>query len=206
MKKYTFFALFILLFTLFACSSQTTEQKVEANTTETINSSEEAVQTSSTTEESKAVTVSQEEPATENTKNKEEIELINMEVMLINESLALYTKEENTANWETLACQRTEYKNENGIVVKVTAVCGDHSWEIYSTALSKTDSKLLYGKYLENVTDDRLPTIREFYSIGSMIPSENAYTMIMDESGKEVDPAGYRKFSVLYEAAFDAFY
>ncbi|CAA6826590.1 MAG: Unknown protein, partial [uncultured Aureispira sp.] len=42
-------------------------------------------------------------------------------------------------------------------------------------------------------------------SIGSMIPSKDAYTVIMDESGKEVGPEGYRKYSVLYDKAVLAF-
>ena len=206
MKVHTILSLFVVLFALFSCSSATTEQENDGNTNNTEITKPEAVEAEVSQETgATAVTVAQTASTIDNEKNKEEIELINGEVMMINESLSLYTKKENTGNWETLACKLTQYSNENGIVVKTEAVCGDHTWEIYNVALTKTDSKLLYGKYLEKVADSRLPSVREFYSIGSMMPSENAYTMIFDESGKEVDPAGYRKYSVLYEAAFDAF-
>jgi hypothetical protein len=205
MKQQTILTLFVLLFTLFSCSSETATQETNTDNTEQGSGTTAPSTTTSSNTEASTVAVSQVENASDNAKNKEEIELINGEIMRINENLANYTKKESTADWETLACQLIQYKNENGVVVKIESVCGDHSWEMYSVALSETDSKLIYGKHLEKVPDAARPTVREFYSIGSMIPSENAYTVILDESGNELAPAGYRKYSVLYEAAFDAF-
>lgn len=204
MKQHYIFTLSLFLFFVFSCTSESAKQEtatdqpiaentIKTSTEKTITSNETAVAVSETGEEIKKVTYDK------------EIELINTEIMRINENLVFYTKEERLADWETFSCELKQYKDENGLILKAEATCGDHSWEIYSIALSKSSSKLLYGKYLKNVTDDRLPTIREFYSIGSMIPSENAYTVIMDESGKEIAPDGYRTYSVLYEAAFDAF-
>ncbi|MBL4651175.1 MAG: hypothetical protein JKY03_15705 [Aureispira sp.] len=207
MKHYHILTLSLLLFLLFSCSSETTTEveKIDNLTTENeVIAPAEQTDASSETEV-KAVAVR----ATENEINKrthdKEIELINSEITRINKNQQNYTQEERVADWETRSCQLKQYKNENGLILKAEAVCGDHSWEIYLIALSETTSKLFYGKYLEKVPNAARPIVREFYSIGSMIPSENAYRLILDESGKEVAPEGYRKYSVLYEAAFDAF-
>lgn len=207
MKYHPILSLLLLFFLTLSCSSKTAQDtKTDNVTTENIGtiSSEEA--TTSDESEATTVAVSTKENEINKATHDKEIELINTEISKINQNLASYTKEEEVADWETIPCQLKKYKNEHGLPLKIEAVCGDHSWEIYAIALSETSSKLLYGKYLEKIPDAPRPSVREFYSIGSMIASENAYTLILDESGNEVDRAGYRKYSVLYEAAFDAFY
>jgi hypothetical protein len=209
MKKHTISILFIILIALCSCSSEVTKEGASTDSAETGNSTIKTevagTEASQRTDES-PVAVSDVESVIEEGKNKEEIALIYGEVMRINGNLASYTKKESTANWETLTCKLTQYVNENGAIVKIESVCGNHDWAMYCFELSKTESKLLYGKYLEKVPNAARPEAREFYSIGTMIPSENAYTMIVDASDKEVEPAGYRKYTVLYEAAFDAFF
>lgn len=207
MKHRHILSLFLLLFLVLSCSSKmaTQDTKTDNVTTENIGTTASEEVTNSKESEITTVAVS----STENEINKaiqdKEIELINTQISKNNENLAFYTKKESTVDWETLTCQTIQYKNENGVVMKLEAICGKHSWEIYMLDLSKNTSKLIYGKYLEKVSNAVRPIVREFYSIGSMIPSDNAYRLILDESGKEVAPAEYRKYSVLYEAAFDAF-
>lgn len=207
MKQHYIFTLSFFLFLVFSCTSENAKQetRTEPPTAENASKTPEEKTIASNETAIKGVAVSEIGEEIKKVTHDKEIELINAEVMRINKNLAFYTQEERLADWETFSCQLKQYKDENGLILKAEATCGDHFWEIYSIALSKSSSKLLYGKYLKNVTDDRLPTIREFYSIGAMIPSENAYTVIMDESGKEIAPEGYRTYSVLYEAAFDAF-
>jgi hypothetical protein len=208
MKHYHIFTLSLLLFLLFSCSSENTTEAEKIDNTTTENGIITPVEQTdvSTETEVKTVAVSATENETNKVTHDKEIELINSEITRINKNQKNYTKEERVADWETRSCQLKQYKNENGLILKAEAVCGDHSWEIYSIALSETASKLIYGKYLEKVPGAARPIVREFYSIGSMVPSENAYSLILDESEKEVAPEEYRKYSVLYEAAFDAFY
>lgn len=207
MKHHRIFSAFLLLLLLFSCSAENTAQeaKIEQESTSNVATSPSENRASSDATAIKEVPASLGTEDAKEVTHEEEIALINSEIMRINGNLASYTKKESKANWETLACKLTQYINENGAIVKVESVCGKHDWTMYFFELSKRETKLLYGKHLEKVPDAARPVVREFYSIGTMMPSENAYRLILDESGNELDPDGYRKYSLLYEAAFDAF-
>ena len=213
MKIYPILTFSLLLFVLFSCSSETTTQepKTDAPTTENeMRTAVEEVPGGIVVErdtEGQAVRESstENEPSDTPPNHEKEIWLIRDEISRINKNIANYRKKKRTVDWESQSCQLTQYVTENGIVVKIESDCGDHYWELYSVVLSTTTSKSLYGKYLETVPDARLPKVREFYSIGSMIPSDDAYGLIMDESGKEVAAAEYRKYNPLYDAAVLAF-
>lgn len=194
MKYSKLFSYLLITFILTACSSgSTTETTNNATSEATVEKQKEPTAGAST----EAVKVAIKDPIN----HDKEIALINEAITEINQNIASYASNESKVETETISCKVVHSINRQNALIKSTATCGDNFWEIYCIGTTGNSSKVIYTKLIQKNPEGGRPSVREFYSIGSMIKEHQVYTLILDESGKEIEPGDYQNYNPLYEDA-----
>lgn len=203
MKSNLLFSTLILLtcLSLFSCNSS---QKTEITKEETGN-----LESQTTENETFEDTHSEEQTTVENNseldKYQAEIKLINEKITEINNELSKYSVKNVEEKVSGNSYKIKNYYNKDNNMIKSEFVSETDSWILYRIPLSKTDTKLMYGKFVGQLDENTgKPIVREFYSIGSMIKGDETFALILDESNKQIMGQELIKYEMLYEDIFIA--
>lgn len=211
--KYTYLLLLCFSLLLAACGADANanEQDNTQNTDNTevnANMDNESTEAGTTANTETGMSASETTPETPKTGTavvegyEKEMGMINEEIMTINQKMDEYKGEEGGKDVEGVKWTTMKYLNKDGVVRKITASSEGASWEMYFIALDASDNKLIYSKYVEAAMEGGLPTVREFYSIGSMVEGPENFPLILDESGQQVQGSDLMKYNELYDDAF----
>ncbi|AFM05623.1 hypothetical protein Fleli_3294 [Bernardetia litoralis DSM 6794] len=189
---------------LFSCNSSQKTENTKEDTEEISN-----LEAQPTENEILKDTHSEEEISLERNseldKYQAEIKLINEKIKEINNELSNYSVKNVEKKVGEISYKIKNYYNKNDNMIKSEFVSDTDSWTLYNIPLSKTDTKLMYGKFVGQLDENTgKPIVRECYSIGSLIKGDETFGLFLDEEGRQVLGKELRKYTTLYEDIFIA--
>ncbi len=195
------FSIFLGLF-LFSCNSSDKKENQKENTEKTTNlQAQEIEKTVQTTDLEQTVV----ENNSELDKYKAEIALINEKIMEINNDISNFSIKNADTELEKTAYKVKNFYNKETVLIKSELTSNMDSWTLYYTILSGKDTKLMYSKFVGQLDENTgKPTVREFFSIGSLIKGNETFALILDENEKQIMGQELMKYQTLYDNVFIA--